>query len=55
MPKRTLDHQAEESIYKPDLKLLSKYQGNSSELLKLALIFLADYGFLLKEIALPGG
>jgi hypothetical protein len=55
MAKRTLEYEVAESLYKADLELLSKYQAYSEELLRLALLFLVGYGFLLKELILPGG
>ena len=53
MAKRTLDYEVPESFYKVDLELLSKYQTYSAELLRLSLLLLAGYGFLLKEFARP--
>lgn len=37
----------EENIYKADLTVLEKYQSFSSELLRLSLLSLAGYGFLI--------
>ena len=51
MAKRALDYEVPESFYKVDLELLSKYQAYSAELLRLSLLVLAGYGFLLKEVA----
>lgn len=53
MRKRTLDYGVQEPLYKPDLELVTKYQAYSAELLRLALLVLCGYGFLLKEIPLP--
>jgi hypothetical protein len=40
----------DEKRYKPDLDLLDRYLAYSAELLRLALLGLAGYGFLLKEL-----
>jgi hypothetical protein len=53
--KRTVEYRIEEALYRPDLQLLEKYQSFSQELLRLALLLLAGYGFLLKEVALHEG
>lgn len=55
MQRHTLDYEVEEPLYQADLEVLSKYQSYSAELLRLALFLLTGYGFLLKEIVLPGG
>jgi hypothetical protein len=52
MIKRTVEHPIQEDLYRPDLQLLEKYQSFAEELLRLALLLLAGYGFLLKEVAL---
>lgn len=52
MSKQTLEYEVPEVRYKPDLELLQRYHDFSEEILRLALVLLAGYGFLLKEVAL---
>lgn len=40
--------------YKPDLELLDRYVGFSSEIVRVSLLGLAAIGFYLKEFAAPG-
>ena len=41
-----------EDEYKVDLELLDRYQAYSAELLRLSLLGIAGYGFLIKEVLL---
>lgn len=41
-----------EDSYKPDLSLLDRYQSYSGELLRISLLGLAGYGFLIKDVVM---
>ena len=47
MPKHTIEYEIAECRYKPDVALLEKYHGFSTEILRLALLILAAIGVLL--------
>jgi hypothetical protein len=55
MTKRAVEYEIDEKLYRPDLEVLGKYQEFSSEILRLALVLFAGYGFLIKEIVLHTG
>ena len=40
----------EESKYKPDFQVLDRYQKYSAELLRLSLLGIAGYGYIIKEV-----
>jgi hypothetical protein len=48
MTQHTVEYEVAESKYKPDVALLDKYHGFSSEILRLALLILAAIGVLLR-------
>lgn len=55
LPARSLDDLSlDESVTGPDFKLGERYLDLSKELSRLALLGIAGYGFLIKEIAMKG-
>lgn len=51
IPARTLaDIDVPDGAYKPDFELTDRFQGFATELLRLALLGIAGYGFLISEV-----
>jgi hypothetical protein len=49
IPARSIaDLQLEDNVYKPDFEITAKYQAFSNELVRLSLLGLGAYGFLIK-------
>ncbi len=53
-PKYHGGQSVEENCYKADLAILDRYQAFSSEIVRLALLGIAGYGFLLSNVVLKG-
>lgn len=56
IPARTLaDIKLDDNVFKADFEITDKYQAFSAELLRLALLGIAGYGFLLSQLAIVNG
>jgi hypothetical protein len=56
LPARSMDDLSlPDDVTRPDFTLSEHYQGLSKELSRLALLGIAGYGFLIKEVAFKGG
>jgi len=53
-PKYHGGQSVEENCYKADLAVLDRYQAFSSEIVRLALLGIAGYGFLISNVVLRG-
>ncbi len=49
------DFKLDENVYKPDFELTERFQGFSKELVRMSLLGLGIYGFLIKLAAEQGG
>jgi hypothetical protein len=50
--KSLLDVEIEDNTWKPDFDLADRYQSFANELMRIALLGIAGYGFLIKEICM---
>ncbi|HEY0059484.1 MAG TPA: hypothetical protein VGB56_10120, partial [Flavisolibacter sp.] len=47
------DIELDEKIWKPDFDIVSRYQSFETEIIRLSLLGIAGYGFLISQIKMP--